>query len=141
MSRKVVYAENFDRMVKLGIIAPDGNPTFYTWLKIENSPYMTLNLDIISVGEKDNIIAMAHNFIQNGDVMADPDMEIKIIPSMKMVEALTYRLDSMGINQRVYYPESGKYDPKIKKELNSFLNKWLKSLLDQGFATGNMTSG
>ncbi|MCK4665990.1 DUF1249 domain-containing protein [Candidatus Dependentiae bacterium] len=140
MSRKVVYAENFDRMVKLGIIDPDGDPTFDTWMKIENPPYMRLSLDLLSVSRDEIVIAMAHNFIQNGDVMADPDMEIKIIPSMKMVEALTYRLDSLGINQRVY-PEPGRYDPKLKKETNRFLNQWLKNLLDQGFATGEITSG
>lgn len=139
MSRKVVYAENFDRMVKLGIIAPDGNLTFSTWLKIDNPPYMKLSLDNLYTSEDEIIIAMAHNFTHNGDVMADPDMEIKIIPSMKMVEALTYRLDSLGINQRVYSAPD-KYNPKLKKEHNRFLNQWLKGLLDQGFATGDMTS-
>lgn len=140
MSRKVVYAENFDRLIKLGIIDCDGNLTFDYWMKIENPPYMRLNIDMLSVRKDETIIALAHNFTQNGDLMADPDMEIKIIPSMKMVEALTYRLDSLGINQRVY-PEPGRCNPRLKKELNRFLNQWLKDLLDQGFVTGKMTSG
>lgn len=140
MSRKIVYAENFDRMVKLGIIDSNGNLLFDYWMKIESPPYMKLSIDTISVGKDEIIIAMAHNFVQNGDVMADPDMEVRIIPGTKMIEAMTYRLDSLGTNQRVY-PEPGRYDPILKKELNSFLNQWLKNLLDQGFATGNMTSG
>ena len=140
MSRKIVYAENYDRIVKLGIIDSDGNPTFEYWMKIENPPYMKLSIDKISVGDDEIVIALAHNFIQNGDVMADPDMEVRITPSMKMVEALTYRLDSLGIYQRVY-SEPGKYDPRLKKEQNRFLNQWLKNLLDQGFADGNITTG
>jgi hypothetical protein len=64
--------------------------------------------------------------------MADPDMEIRIYPYAGFVEALTYQLDSLGIYQ-VVYPEPGKVYPKRKKELNKFLNQWLKNLIDQGF--------
>ena len=68
-----------------------------------------------------------------GDVMADPDMEIRIIPSMKMVEALTFQQDNMGIYQQVYL-EDGRFYPSLKKELNNFLNTWLKNLIEQGFS-------
>lgn len=78
-------------------------------------------------------IALAHNGKQNGDVMADPDMEIRIYPEMKMAEALTFRNDYLGIFQEVY-PEPGKYYPKLKKELNTFLNDWLKNMIEiQGY--------
>ncbi len=40
----------------------------------------------------DHVFAMAHNFKQNGDIMADPDMQIRIIPEMHSIEALTYQL-------------------------------------------------
>ena len=76
-------------------------------------------------------MALAHNYIQNGDVMADPDMEIRIYPEIKYAEALTYQLDGLGIFQRVY-PEPGKVYPKLKRELNKFLNQWLKNCIDQG---------
>ena len=76
-------------------------------------------------------IALAHNYIQNGDVMADPDMEIRIYPEIKYAEALTYQLDGLGIFQQVY-PEPGKVYPKLKRELNQFLNQWLKNCIDQG---------
>jgi hypothetical protein len=39
------------------------------------------------------------------------------------------RNDYMGIYQEVY-PEPGKYYPKLKKELNAFLNDWLKNMID-----------
>jgi len=35
----------------------------------------------------------------------------------------------MGIYQEVY-PKPGKYYPKLKKELNAFLNDWLKNMID-----------
>jgi len=64
--------------------------------------------------------------------MADPDMEIRIIPKMKMVEALTFQQDNMGIYQQVYL-EDNRYYPRLKNELNHFLNSWLKNLIEQGF--------
>ena len=57
-----------------------------------------------------------------------------------MAEAMTYQ-DSFGYKE-VYHdldPETGKYRkvaPKLKKELNSFLNKWLSNLLQQGHKPG-----
>ena len=46
-----------------------------------------------------------------------------------MAGALTFRDGYMGIYQEVY-PEPGKYYPKLKKELNEFLNKWLKNMIE-----------
>jgi len=48
---------------------------------------------------------------------------------MKMAEALTFRNDYLGIYQEVY-PEPGKYYPKLKKELNAFLNDWLRNMIE-----------
>lgn len=49
-----------------------------------------------------------------------------------MAEALTYQQDSLGVFQEVY-PEPGKVDVKLKKQLNQFLNQWLTNLINQGF--------
>jgi uncharacterized protein YqiB (DUF1249 family) len=86
---------------------------------------MDLNVDRLS---KDTI-ALAHNGIQNGDVMADLDVEVRIYPESKSAEALTFQNDYLGIHQEVY-PETGKYYPKLKKELNEFLSDWLKNLIE-----------
>lgn len=58
-----------------------------------------------------------------------PDMEIQIFPAQKMAEALTFQNDYLGIYQEVY-PEPGKYYPKLKKELNTFLNDWLRNMIE-----------
>ncbi len=97
------------------------------YMKLKSGAYMDLNIDKLGTDR----IAMAHNFIQNGDVMADPDMEIRIDIKNKTAEALTYQLDSLGVFQ-VVYPEPGKINVRAKKELNSFLLQWLKNLEHQG---------
>lgn len=98
------------------------------YLKIENKPYMTLHVDRLGSDR----LSMAHNYNQNGDVMADPDMEIRVNVDLKMAEALTFQQDGLGIYQ-VVYPEPGKVYPKLKQELNSFLRQWLKNIKAQGF--------
>jgi len=102
-----------------------------------NEPYMDLHLDILSkTGRGDLRIALAHNYIQNGDVMADPDMEIRVYPEMRQAEALTFQQDGGAqLFERVYEEKENGLtviNLKVKKRLNTFLNQWLKNLLDQG---------
>ena len=122
----LIYETIYKKLNKLGITE------LTEYKKFKNPPYMDLSVDILDDTAECKKISMAHNFIQNGDVMADPDMEICIHPKLKMAEALTYQLDSLGIFQRVY-PEPGKVNIKLKEQLNKFLNQWLTNLINQGF--------
>jgi uncharacterized protein YqiB (DUF1249 family) len=122
--RRTVYEMIFARLQQMGIINENGEMQT-SYMKFVSPGLMPLNVDKLT----SDTIALAHNGKQNGDVMADPDMEIKIYPEMKMAEALTFRNDYMGIYQEVY-PEPGKYYPKLKKELNDFLNNWLKTMTE-----------
>lgn len=85
---------------------------------------MDLNVDKLTK----NTIVLAHNGVQNGDVMADPDMEIRIYPGLKEAEALAFQNDYLGIYQEVY--TDGKCNAKIKKDLNEFLADWLQNIID-----------
>lgn len=96
-------------------------------ITFQSSGFMDLHLDKLDR----NKIALSHYYKQNGDMMADPDMEIAILED-NMAEALTYQQDSLGIYQEVY-PEPRQVNLKLKKQLNSFLLQWLKNLEIQGF--------
>ena len=131
--QKLIYETMFNKLVKIGLISPDGKLTFKDYVKIENKPYMALSVDrLYNDDPKTILISISHNFIQNSDVMRDPEMEIKIHTELKMIEALSYTLSSLGVYQ-IVYPEPGKVYPKRKKDLNRFLNQWLSNLIDQGF--------
>jgi hypothetical protein len=131
--QKLIYETMFNKLVKIGLITPDGKLTFKDYVKIENKPYMDLSVDrLYNQDPKTILISIAHNFIQNSDVMSDPEMVIKIHTELKMIESLSYTLSSLGVYQ-VVYPEPGKVYPKRKKDLNHFLNQWLSNLIDQGF--------
>lgn len=98
--------------------------------KLRASGFMDLSVDRIYGDEQSVTIALSHYFKMNGDMVPDPDMEIRIYPEMKMAEALAYQ-DSFGYRQ--VYPEPGKVDLKAKKDLNVFLNQWLSNIAEQGF--------
>ena len=133
--RKNIHELIFAKLEKLGIISIEGDAA--KSVIDPDGGMMDLNYDHLGCRKLDlgnyvsYDIALAHNYIQNGDVMADPDMEIRIYPEIKYAEALTYQLDGLGIFQCVY-PEPGKVCPRIKRELNQFLNQWLKNCIDQG---------
>jgi len=104
------------------------------FIKLISPGYMDLNFDFLYEEENGFRIAIAHNYVQNGDTMCDPDMEIRINPKMKTVEAMTYQQDGSPSCFKVVYSEDGKeFNPKNKKELNAFLDKWLSNILNQNY--------
>lgn len=52
--------------------------------------------------------------------------------AMQTDEDIAGALAGLGIYQ-VVYPEPGKVSPKLKTDLNKFLNQWLSNLIEQGF--------
>lgn len=131
----MIYETNYKKLAKLFDIEEFCKSEPGTALTLESQGFMDLKVDHLGTDDE-NLgvrISLAHNFIQNGDVMADPDMEIRVIPEVKMAEALTFQMSNPPIYQMVY-PEPGKVDLRAKKELNSFLHTWLNNLLRQGHA-------
>ena len=100
------------------------------YMKFEAHGFMNLSMDKLYADEESVTIALSHYFKQNGDLVPDPDMEVRIYPAMKMAEALTYQ-DCFGY--RVVYPAPDQVNLKARKDLNVFLNQWLSNILNQGF--------
>ncbi len=123
MQRKI-YKNIFTRLQTLGIIDENGVMQA-SYMRFQSPGLMDLHVDNLL----NNTISLAHNGKQNGDVMADPDMQVWIHPDHKEAEAMTFQNDYLGIFQEVY-PEPGKYRPKLKEELNAFLNDWLKTIIE-----------
>ena len=101
--------------------------------KDPNGGLMDLNYDYIGQDKNNNpIIALSHYFKQNGDMIADPDMQIRILPELEAAEAMTFQ-DQFGFKD-VYREKDGKtyVDLKRKKDLNQFLNQWLTNIIRQG---------
>ncbi len=92
---------------------------------LKSSGFMDLVIERLGT----NHYSLTHYYELNGDLVPDPDMEVRVMPEQKIAEALSYQ-DSFGY-RRVY--DGDKIDAKAKKDLNTFLNQWLTNLIDQGF--------
>lgn len=117
-----IYHKLFDVIPDLLTISESG--------KSKVDGYMDLNLDILHRRPNRLIIALSHYYKQNGDMIADPDMELAIYPHQEKAEALAYQ-DIWGY-RRVYGEDGATEDMKAKRELNWFLNQWLTNLINQG---------
>ena len=93
---------------------------------------MDLDIEVLQDDDKTKVISLAHNYIQNDDLMANPDMVIRIWKGLNEAEALTFQQDNLGVYQEVYTPK-GKANKRLQKDLNRFLYDWLKNLKEQGF--------
>ena len=91
-----------------------------------------MDLVVEKIGEDE--YSLCHYYEQNGDLMRDPEMTVRVIkyfPGMPMVEALSFQMDYPPTYQ-VVYPDKDHVYPKIKKDLNIFLGQWLNNLMYQG---------
>ena len=119
----MIYETNYKRMEKLGFFEMTEQH-----VKIENGSFMDLTVEKIG----NNEISICHYGEQNGDLMRDPEMIVKIYPDLFAVEATYFRNDYIGTEQFVY-PTKETVNLRLKKELNKFLETWLNNLRKQGY--------
>lgn len=89
------------------------------------------------LGSPMKVYSISHYGEQNGDLMADPDMEIGVINDgehMRIIP-MTFRNDYMGVNQSVFHltMDDYLYSKQLLTDLDDFLWQWLKNIEQQGF--------
>lgn len=94
-------------------------------LHLKSPGYMDLVIERLSRLR----ISLSHYGEQNGDLMADPNMEVELAPDRGWVRPLSYQNDYAGFYQSI----EADPNPRLEKELVDFLGTWLKNLEEQGF--------
>lgn len=89
--------------------------------------FMPLTIEQIG----DNYIAISHYYEQNGDAMADPDMEFAYDNDRKMLQARTYQQDALQRYDEVYGDDG--YNEQLEEELNLFAHQWFQTIEEQGY--------
>lgn len=125
-TRRDIYARIFQKLKK---VVPE-LMTIEESGKSKVDGYMDLNLDVLHKRSNRIVITLSHYYKQNGDMIADPDMELAVYPKLEIAEALSYQ-DSFSY-RTIYSDDKGTEDIKAKKELNAFLDQWLSNLIEQG---------
>lgn len=93
------------------------------YIKYVTPHFMDLNVEIID----DNRYAMSHNYVLNGDLMADPDVEFTVDKENSLLLPESYQQDNLQFYERV------DKDPFITHELNGFMDEWLNNIQENQY--------
>lgn len=132
MNQQQMNAQRF-----IGLLERSGiNPwTRWEYRKLKASGYMDLSIDRQFENEEFIQFAIAHNGLLNGDIMADPDMEIRLFKGeVPRLQAIAYQNDYAGAYRTIIGYEHTISASSIQRDLDGFLETWLINLRDQGFA-------
>ena len=89
--------------------------------------FMPLTIEQIG----DTYIAISHYYEQNGDAMADLDMEFAYDNDRKTLQARTYQQDALQRYDEVYGDDG--YNEELEEELNLFAHEWFQTIEKQGY--------
>lgn len=88
------------------------------YMKLSSPHCMDFNIERIS----ENRIAISHYYEQNGDMMADPDVELIVDNDNKILIPMTYQQD----NLQIFYDINE--HPDMSSSLNGFVKEWLSNI-------------
>ena len=102
----------------------------YVKFKSQKKGYMALNVDNLGNltldGEVHKLISMSHNRKQNGDLMADPDMQFAI-SQQGVVIPITFQNDFTG-SYDIAIIDGNQINERKAEKLAEFTNIWLNNL-------------
>jgi hypothetical protein len=112
------------------------------YIKIENKPFQRLVIEAIGNGPRGlPMISVAHTYLQNGDVMYDPEMTFEV--SSHEFWPVSYQLDGMGVFQECVWREddgSVKMLRKLVTHLMEFAEMWDANIQSQGYLRAYLRS-
>ena len=127
VKRNSLVARNYDALNRLASGVLNGD---YTYLHFERDGLEPLTVE--NVG--DNLISVMHSFVQNGDLMRDPDIVLLVDNANKTASAVSYEMSSIGLYKEYMDFETGKIlDEAGQKETDSFLSDWFKNIERQQY--------
>jgi len=132
-SKRDRFSLNYRRLLKL---APDlverlekGEEVYG---KSQERGYEDFSMELTHKSKRGYFLALSQYYKQNGDLVPDPDMVIRLDAKQETIEALSfqdYRIYA-EVYDDIYTPKM--VNPKEKKSQNSFLEVWLRNLYKQG---------
>ena len=129
---KTTAARNFDRLMALAPELLTGEAFFLRFTA--GDAFMPLSMDYLG----ENRISISHTYLQNGDLMADPDMEFVFDLENKTLSARTFQQDGIGLYQTVENQQGEVDNPDLERQLNSFARQWFDNIQSQDYRRQRM---
>ena len=122
-SKNTIPHRNFRALKELAGGVIDGK---YDYMRFQaGEGFMPLTIEHLD----DNRFSLMHHYMQNGDLMRDPDMEFVVDYDAETVNATYFRQDPL-IEQEVL---PGQENGRVQRGLNSFLSQWTKNIHAQEY--------
>lgn len=97
------------------------------YVRFESDTYEPLYIERISEDQ----IAIAHTFVQNGDIMYDPEIVFHVDAENKLLRPMTYEQSDMGVYQRVYDADDDaltRPNRRLERDINDMFRTWSQNL-------------
>ena len=105
-------------------------------IKLLNPPYIPLVVEYVGQGPRGlPMVAVAHYFEQNGDMMRDPEIVFEV-PAGGPWEPISIQQDPLGSYQEaVFRDEAGRLmvRPGLVRSIKALARMWDRNLKAQGF--------
>ena len=103
------------------------------YVKVDNTDgvFMSVSVEVIFEDEKYKVISLAHYFLQNGDLMADPEVCFLFNKIQGVYFPFYYKQASMGVEEESVEMENGEINGvnlTLQKEHTQFANMWLRNI-------------
>jgi hypothetical protein len=106
-------------------------------IKVEvGEGFMPLCIEYVGLGPRGGLlVSVAHYHEQNGDLMADPDLVMEVIPQANRWMPVSFQQDNLGIYQEAMTVEGDGLvvRSKLVDDLQQFMRTWDQALREQGF--------
>lgn len=106
------------------------------YLKFKSEGFMDLSIEKLYYNDVygNSVYSIAHYGVQNGDLMADPEITFSITSDGRLIPQ-TFRNDYVGVYQEVFQERNGRmlYSQSLLRELDDFMWHWFQNLAEQGF--------
>ena len=124
----------------LQIIDEHGGLEKFTWVRIENAPFMPLVIESLAEPGPDGhpALSIAHYGEQNGDAMRDPEICVEVVADNGALKLWPhyFRNDYAGVERWCRRQESDgsmTCRPAETRDLEEFMEMWDANIRDQGF--------
>lgn len=141
MNIKIRFGKANYKRIKPYLLAVDQQEEKHFRFTVDGGGYMPLSIEYLGHCDAHGhpVYGMMHYYIQNGDLMRDPDMTFSVNDADGSVCPLTFQQDGIGphgtMYQQVFRQVDGRlrYNSYMLHDLDSFLNNWTKNIQAQGF--------
>lgn len=102
----------------------------YRYLRLESEGFMPLSVEWVY----GDCISIMHTFVQDGDLMRDPEVVVRVDREEKTLQAVSFQQDGgLPIYQEVMDGNGRVTNPKGQRDINSFFTQWLSNISEQGY--------